>query len=62
MDKENVYLVIGKMLIERKFAQHIRAASAEEAKSKLLKEIGSAGSNIQFESVFIQTPKKSKRF
>jgi len=63
MEKENVYLVIGTLSIEKKFAKHIKALTAEEAKSKLLKEIGSAGSNVNFESVFIQTPKKTnKRF
>jgi len=41
----------------------MKATSAEEAKSKVLKEIGSAAEQIEIESVFIQTSKKSnKRF
>ena len=63
MDKESVYLVIGRMLISKKFAKHMKATSAEEAKSRVLKEIGSAAEQIEIESVFVQTPKKSnKRF
>lgn len=64
MDKENVYLVVGTLMVSKKFAKHVKAATAEEAKSKILKEIGSAGSNVNFESVFIQNSKKSasKRF
>ncbi len=63
MDKENVYLVAGHLKILKTFARHIKATSADEARSKLIKEIGSAGSDITIESVFIETPKKtSKRF
>ena len=64
MDKENVYLVVGTLSITKKFAKHIKAVSADEAKQKLTKEIGTAGSDIHIESVFIQNSKKvtSKRF
>ncbi len=63
MDKESVYLVVGTLKIIKKFAKHIKAVSAEEAKQKFIKEIGSAGSDINIESVFIQNPKTtSKRF
>jgi len=58
-----VYLITGVMKIDKKFAKFIKAVSADDAKSKLLKEVGSAGSDVRIDSVFIQTPKKvNKRF
>lgn len=61
MDKENVYLVVGVMKIDKKFAKHVRAVSSEDAKTKILKEAGSAASDVRIESVFIETAKTTRK-
>ncbi len=56
----NNYLVVGKILVTRKFAKNVRADSAESAKEKVLKDVGSAG-EASIDYVLVETKKEKIR-
>jgi hypothetical protein len=56
--KKQIYLVVGEVLLKKKFAVEILAESADEAKATAIASKGSAAESVAIEYVFAKNQKR----